>query len=162
MQIRFDLHVEPPPPAVLESARKHQEKLLPITLLVLLACATLAVFIHLKIWDHHPDWQFLLEYLLIALGIGILALLGKMVMAIVVLMRLNEAHPVTTRAYLESSSNEAVKSYCRKVIQQGRNLTLKEADILLASCKARGRHRQAGSLLRRARTAANLGDSLMI
>ena len=137
MNITFDLRAGPPSPDVIEPVRKRQEKLLPILLIVLIACPILGSVAYFQFWNKYPDWQFTLELGLIGLGILAPILLWKLCTTIFSLTRLNEAHPVTANAYLESTSNEVIRSYCRKVIQQGRNLTLREADIILGHYKTR-------------------------
>lgn len=135
MQIEFQLHTEPPLPEVLVPARKRQKKLLLVVLPVLIATVLSGIIAYARFWGNYPDGQSALEYSLMGLGFLAAVLAWKLVKTIFGFIRLSEVHPVSAQAYWESASSEAVKSYCGKVMQQGRNLTMGETDMLLKHCR---------------------------
>jgi hypothetical protein len=47
-----------------------------------------------------------------------------------------EAHPETTNAFLACANSSAVKAYCTSVKNQGRNLSIGEADELMNMCRS--------------------------
>ena len=137
MKIKFDVHAEPPLPEVIEPARKRQERSLPFMVIALILGILLAAATHFHFRDKYPDWETVFEYGLAGLGILGAILIWKLAATIINLTQLNEANPVTANAYLECASNPLVQSYCAKVIQQRRNLSLGEADMLLKLCQTR-------------------------
>lgn len=137
MKLEFHLYAKPPLPEVVGPARALREKQLPLVLVAFIASVVLGAVTYIRYWDKHPEWQFAFECGLIVLGLLIIFLVWKLVKIILCLIQLGEAHPETARAYLACASNEAVKSYSRTVMQQGRNLTMGEADMLMEHCKTR-------------------------
>ena len=137
MAIEFHLHRDPPPAKLLELTRRRLERSMPLVIGALVLTMLLDAHAHLRLAPQYPEWESIIDDGLIFSGFLVAYLLWKLVRNVCALARLGEAHPVTAPAYLACSSSDAVKSYCNKVMQQGRNLTMAEAELLLQNCKTR-------------------------
>lgn len=133
MKIKYDILVGPPPRHTIEQERKHQERLYPIVAIALAFCFPLGALTYLRLRDVFA-WQAVINYGLACLGIFAAILIIKLIKIIRNQAQLAEAHPVTARAYLSSSDNPTVLSYCIQVLEQGRNLTMAEAEMLFKTC----------------------------
>lgn len=136
MAPEFNLYIRPPPPEALEPFRKRLDKLFPLVIAALFANLLLGAVVYVKFWDNYPGWQTIIEGSFLGLVLLSALLLWKLAKIISHAAKLTEAHSVTAHAYLTCANSEFVKSYCRAVIQQGRNLTMEEADMLFKYCTA--------------------------
>lgn len=137
MSIEFHLHRDPPLASLLEQTRKRLERTMPCVIGALVLILLLDAHAHLRLAPQYPEWESMIEDGLIVSGFLAAYLLWKLARNVTALAKLGEAHPVTAQAYLTCSQSDAVKSYCHKVVQQGRCLTMSEADMLLDNCKTR-------------------------
>lgn len=133
----FNIYVGPPPTEQIEAARKHQDMLLLSSLGLVVACCALIAMVFFEFWGTNADRQSTYELWLLGLGCLAAILIWKLIKIISGMAQLAEAHPETARAFLACANSTAVKSYSKSIIQQGRTLTMKEADMLMNQCKTR-------------------------
>lgn len=131
MKIVFDLYSKPPGADFVGASRMRLERFIPIVIAALVAIVCLSGFAFFNLRDTLPQWHDAIEGGLVFLVILAVFLLWKMVDAIHGLTQLTEAHPATARAYLVSANSTFVKTYCEHIMQQGRCMTMGEADMLL-------------------------------
>lgn len=127
----------PPLPEQVEAARKHQDRMLLLSLGTLFAFGALTAILFFEFWRTNPDQQSQYEQWLMGFGVLLAILIWKLTRIISGMAQMAEAHPETARAFLACANSTAVKSYSRSIIQQGRTLTMKEANMLMAQCKTK-------------------------
>ncbi len=133
----FNIYAGPPLAEQIEAARTHQDRLLLFSLGLVFVCVAVIAMVFFEPWGTNPGKPSTHEQWLLGLGFLALCLIWKLIRIFSGMVQLAEAHPETARAFLACANSTAVKSYSRSIIQQGRNLTMKEANMLMDQCKTR-------------------------
>jgi len=134
LNIDINIYLAPPAAAQLASARTRLNLMFGGYAFASLGCC---VVLGLRIrdliaadalQDWIADWPVLLPAAALLVFIWKLTQLGKFA------GRIEDTAPITCKAIMDGSDSATVKAYCKAVKQQGRMLTMEEAEALMALC----------------------------
>jgi hypothetical protein len=134
LNIDINVYLAPPAAAQLEAARTRLNLMFGgFAFAALGCCVLLGLRIRdLMAADALPDWMA--DWPVLLLAAALLLFIWKLVKLWKFAGRIEDTAPITCKAIMEGSDSATVKAYCKAVKQQGRMLTMEEAEALMALC----------------------------